>query len=60
MPGAGTSVTDLNEYVVEGTTYNPDAGSVLGLAGLTRNLEALVCVQVPAKLHSTKLHFSCE
>ncbi|EFN55787.1 hypothetical protein CHLNCDRAFT_145247 [Chlorella variabilis] len=37
----GRSLTQLAQWEVTGSTYDPDGGAVLGLAGLDRNLEAL-------------------
>jgi len=36
---AGASVSDLREYVVEGTSFNPCAGGIVGCTALTKNLE---------------------
>ncbi len=35
----GGSASELRELAVEGSTYNPDAGCVLGLTNLDKNLE---------------------
>lgn len=35
---AGSS-SDLKEFVVEGTTFNPDMGSIVGLTKLDKGLE---------------------
>ena len=35
---------DLREHEVEGTTFNPDAGRVVGLQGMDANLEAIATV----------------
>ena len=42
-PGA-TPTGDLREHEVEGTTFNPDAGRVVGFKGMDANLEAIAAV----------------
>ncbi|KAI3437882.1 hypothetical protein D9Q98_000327 [Chlorella vulgaris] len=37
----GRTATSVESWQVTGSTYDPDGGAVLGLAGLDRNLEAL-------------------
>ena len=38
---AGSSLSDLREFVVEGTSFNPAAGGIVGRTSLTKNLEVL-------------------
>lgn len=37
----GDSASDFKQYTVEGSTFDPDAGSVIGLSKLDKNLETL-------------------
>jgi len=44
-PSLGATPTgDLREHEVEGTTFNPDAGRVVGFKGMDANLEAIAAV----------------
>ena len=36
---AGSALSDLREFVVEGTSFNPAAGGIVGRTSLTKNLE---------------------
>ena len=40
----GPSLGQLQEWEVTGSTYDPDGGSVRGMAGLDRNLEVGGCL----------------
>ena len=48
----GSSAGDVRQLAVEGSTYNPDAGAVVGLTKLDKNLEVRppYCVQLPERL----------
>ena len=39
LVAAGSTVSDLQDMTVEGTTYDPSGGQIVGYTGLTRNLE---------------------
>ena len=39
LVAAGSTVSDLQDMTVEGTTYDPSGGQIVGYRGLTRNLE---------------------
>ena len=36
---AGSTTSNLQDMTVEGTTYDPSGGQIVGYTGLTRNLE---------------------
>ena len=39
LVAAGSTTSDLQDMTVEGTTYDPSGGHIVGYTGLTRNLE---------------------
>eukprot|EP00891_Asterochloris_glomerata_P005322 jgi/Astpho2/5322/fgenesh1_pm.00075_%23_6_t len=53
LVAAGSTTSDLQDMTVEGTTYDPSSGHIVGYTGLTRNLEALA--EVCAVCNETRI-----
>lgn len=50
LRGAGNSALDLKTLEVEGTSYNPADGGVVGITTLSKNLEVLGQPNAPSML----------
>ena len=51
MLHAGQTEEDLRELTVQGTTFDPTSGTVLGLASLDRNMEVLSLLAITPCLY---------
>lgn len=50
---AGSSATEIRDILVEGTSFNPSAGAVIGVASLNPNLE--VRIQRLSPIHARRM-----
>lgn len=54
---AGNSVEDVKEFVVEGTSFNPSSGGIVGKTSLQKNME--VCTRLQTYRPNNADNFTC-
>lgn len=42
---AGSTLEDIREYIVEGTSFNPSAGGIVGKSELYANMEVIIATK---------------